>query len=40
MMARDLGISENVTFLGELPSGRAIRDQLDSSDDLRDAVTN
>jgi len=28
-MARDLGISENVKFLGELPSGRAIREQLD-----------
>jgi glycosyltransferase involved in cell wall biosynthesis len=28
-MAAELGISENVTFLGELPSGQPVRDQLD-----------
>ncbi len=28
-LARDLGVSDYVQFLGELPSGRAIRDQLD-----------
>jgi glycosyltransferase involved in cell wall biosynthesis len=28
-MASQLGISRNVQFLGELPSGKAIRDQLD-----------
>lgn len=30
-MARDLGISSGVQFLGELPSGKPIRDQLDQS---------
>jgi glycosyltransferase involved in cell wall biosynthesis len=30
-MARDLGISGNVQFLGELPSGKAVRDQLDQA---------
>jgi glycosyltransferase involved in cell wall biosynthesis len=31
LMAAQLGISRNVQFLGELPSGRAIRDQLDQA---------
>jgi glycosyltransferase involved in cell wall biosynthesis len=31
MMASQLGISRNVQFVGELPSGRAIRDQLDQA---------
>ena len=30
-MARNLGLSSDVKFLGELPSGRPIRDQLDQS---------
>src|ERR1700722_635122 len=30
-MARDLGISGDVQFVGELPSGRPIRDQLDQA---------
>jgi glycosyltransferase involved in cell wall biosynthesis len=30
-MAAELGISEHVKFLGELPSGRAIRHQLDEA---------
>jgi glycosyltransferase involved in cell wall biosynthesis len=30
-LAHNLGISEHVHFLGELPSGRAIRDQLDQA---------
>ncbi len=30
-MAADLGISENVQFLGELPSGKPIREQLDQA---------
>jgi glycosyltransferase involved in cell wall biosynthesis len=30
-MATDLGISTNVRFLGELPSGKAVRDQLDQA---------
>jgi glycosyltransferase involved in cell wall biosynthesis len=31
LMASDLGISHRVSFLGELPSGKAIRDQLDQA---------
>lgn len=30
-MSRDLGLSANVQFLGELPSGKAIREQLDQA---------
>ena len=30
-MARSLGISSNVQFLGELPSGKPIRDRLDQA---------
>lgn len=30
-LARELGVSEYVQFLGEIPSGKAIRDQLDQA---------
>jgi len=30
-LARELGVSDYVQFLGELPSGKAVRDQLDQA---------
>jgi glycosyltransferase involved in cell wall biosynthesis len=30
-LCRELGVSENFTFLGELPSGQAVRDQMDKA---------